>query len=285
LILKRESGLQRGVLILPSAFTLANLFLGLYAIVLADRGDPITAAWLIVFAAIMDNLDGRVARFTRTGSRFGAELDSLVDAVSFGVAPAYLLYSTYFLDGWGWLVPFTHVAAVVIRLARFNVEQDGRAHKFFMGLPSPSGGMLLATFYPFSQTGFFQTHLLGMSSPEFLAGMVVLVSVLMLSHVPYPVVPRLNLRTTFGMVSAGLMATAVILAITVPRYYFFPALALYTSAGLLRSFMLGLLERLPERDPLLDQASPDDAERPLDYNDLRRNSRTTADDDSLEDLS
>ncbi|MEZ4414880.1 MAG: CDP-diacylglycerol--serine O-phosphatidyltransferase [Gemmatimonadota bacterium] len=285
--MKRDSGLQRGILILPSAFTLANLFFGLYAIVLADRGNAILAAWLIVFAAITDNLDGRIARFTRTGSRFGAELDSLVDAISFGVAPAYLMYAVFFSEGWGWLVPFTHVAAVVIRLARFNIEQGGKAHKHFLGLPSPSGGMLLATFYPFSQTPFFQTYLQGWASPEVLATMVVMVSVLMLSHVPYAVVPRINLRSWTGALSAALMAAGVALAITVPRYYFFPALAAYTLSGLLRSFVLGLLDRLPDRDPLLDQESVAEAQRPVDYESYGSSRRTepTRPADSVEDLS
>src|SRR5690606_188012 len=79
--------LQRGVIIVPNALTLANLFFGVWAIVSASRGDFVTAAWLVVIASVADLLDGRVARVTRTGSRFGGELDSLVDAISFGVAP------------------------------------------------------------------------------------------------------------------------------------------------------------------------------------------------------
>src|SRR5688500_2439719 len=84
--------LQRGVIILPSALTVGNLFFGIWAIVSAARGDFERAAWLIVIAGILDTLDGRVARATQTGSRFGEELDSLVDAISFGVAPALSMY-------------------------------------------------------------------------------------------------------------------------------------------------------------------------------------------------
>jgi CDP-diacylglycerol---serine O-phosphatidyltransferase len=95
-------------------------------------------------------LDGRIARFTATGSRFGAELDSLVDAISFGVAPAFLAYQLFFAEGpWSWVVSFIYVMAVVIRLARFNVEQGGEAKRTFHGLPSPTGGMVVATTYPF----------------------------------------------------------------------------------------------------------------------------------------
>ena len=118
----RPGGLQRGIIILPSAFTLGNLFFGLFAMVAAARGDFQWAAWCIVFAAILDLLDGRIARFTRTGSRFGAELDSLVDAISFGVAPAFIMYHLFFADqSWAWILSFLYVTAAVVRLARFNV--------------------------------------------------------------------------------------------------------------------------------------------------------------------
>ena len=119
------------------------------------------AGWFIVWAAVTDLLDGRVARFTRTGSAFGEELDSLVDAISFGVAPAFIMYTLYFSDGtWSWVLPLLYVMAVVVRLARFNMEQEGEAKRHFHGLPSPTPGIILATFYPFSQTAFFQTYLL-----------------------------------------------------------------------------------------------------------------------------
>ena len=104
--------LQKGIIILPSAFTMANLFFGFYAIVAASRGDLRLAGWFIVWAAVMDLLDGRIARFTRTGSKFGGELDSLVDAISFGVAPAFIMYTLYFSDGYSWVLPFGYVMAV-----------------------------------------------------------------------------------------------------------------------------------------------------------------------------
>jgi CDP-diacylglycerol---serine O-phosphatidyltransferase len=133
--------LRRGIIILPSAFTLGNLFFGIYALVTAARGDLIWAGWYIVFAAILDLVDGRVARFTRTGSSFGAELDSLVDAISFGVAPAFILYQLYFVDvAWGWILSYVYVTAVVVRLARFNVEQGERPRPTSTGsLPPPPG--------------------------------------------------------------------------------------------------------------------------------------------------
>jgi CDP-diacylglycerol--serine O-phosphatidyltransferase len=246
--------LQRGVIILPSAFTLGNLFFGLYAIVAATRGDFMWAAWFIVWAAMLDTVDGRVARFTRTGSRFGAELDSLVDAISFGVAPGLIMYQLYFSDtAWSWTLTFVYVTAAVVRLARFNVEQVGHAKTYFHGLPSPTAGLVLATYYPFTQTPFFREYLTGLPWQEILAMTMVLLGVLMVSHVPYPVVPRIGFRTRKGLVNTVFIGGCIAAALTVPRYFFFPFVVAYTVMGVIRTVVLGLVERLPDRDPLLDE--------------------------------
>src|SRR5256714_12259234 len=91
--------MRRVVIVVPSLFTLFNLFFGIWAIVLASRGEFYRAGWYIFFAGILDTLDGRVARLSKTGTRFGAELDSLVDVLSFGVAPAFLIYQLEFASG------------------------------------------------------------------------------------------------------------------------------------------------------------------------------------------
>lgn len=267
--------LQRGVIILPSAFTLGNLFFGVFAIVAATRGEFAWAAWYIVYAGILDMLDGRVARFTRTGSAFGAELDSLVDVVSFGVAPALIMYQLYFSEGvWSWTLCFVYITSVVVRLARFNVEQAGRAKSHFIGLPSPTAGMILATFYPFSRTPFFQSNLDHLPWPQLMGMGMVLLGVLMLSHIPYPVVPRIGFRTLKGLLTTAFMAACVLAALAVPSNFFFPFLATYTVIGLTRSVVLGLLDRLPERDPLLDEEEGQESDeagaeiRSLDYTDI-----------------
>ena len=207
--------LQRGVIIVPSAFTLGNLFLGIWAIIAASRREFTAAAWLIVWAAVLDTIDGRVARYTQTGSRFGEELDSLVDAISFGVAPALVTYHLFLTDGtWGWVACFFYVAAAVIRLARFNVEQAGHAKSVFHGLPSPSAGIALASFYPFSQTDFFQANLSHLPWNVLSAGMVLAIAALMMSHVLYPVVPRFDPRTTRGRLTMGAAILSTLLAFT-----------------------------------------------------------------------
>ena len=264
--------LQRGIIILPSAFTLGNLFLGIYAMVSAARGEFETASWSIVFAAILDMLDGRIARFTATGSRFGAELDSLVDAISFGVAPGMLAYALFFADQtWSWILSFLYVTAVVVRLARYNVEQGGHAKRYFHGLPSPTAGMIIATVFPFFTADGLSTVGAGAPSAQTIGILMVVLAALMLSHIPYPVVPRLSLRTPAATVTSLLLAVWVGTALSAPEYAIFPVLCAYTLWGVGRSTFLGLLDRLPDQDPLLDEEVADEADeavRAVDYGDI-----------------
>ena len=266
----RKGRLRRGVIILPSAFTMGNLFFGIYAVVAALRGDFAWAAWFIVFAATLDLLDGGVARFTRTGSAFGAEMDSLADAISFGVAPALIMVLLYFSDGWSWVIGFVYASAVVVRLARFNVEQGGEAKRHFHGLPTPAAAMVLATHYPFSQTAAFEAYVGVPPWPRIMAIAMVLISILMLSHIPYAKFPRIDVTTRAGVARMVLIGAGIVPAVTIPAYWFFPVLVGYTLWGLGRSVVLGLMERLPERDPLLDPAGGEVEPRELDYNELTR---------------
>jgi CDP-diacylglycerol--serine O-phosphatidyltransferase len=257
--------MRRAIVILPGAFTSGNLFFGIWSIVLASRGQYVQASWFIVLAGLMDVLDGRVARMSRTGTAFGAELDSLVDAISFGVAPALLVFFHTFSRGgeWAWLLCFLYVLAVVLRLARFNVEQAGHAKSQFFGLPSPAAGMTLATFYPFSQTAWFQANLAeAFPTARALALLVVVVSLLMVSHVPYPTWPRVDLRSVKGVLGAAHLLGIIAAAVYIADYFFFPYGLLYLGFGLGRAVFLGFLDRLPDRDPLRDEE--DDGRRPVD---------------------
>lgn len=256
----RSGRLQRGIIIVPSALTLGNLFCGLWAIVSASRGDFMTAAWLIVWAAVADTIDGRVARYTQTGTRFGEELDSLVDAISFGVAPAFIIYFL-FLTGtqWGWVASFFYVTGAVIRLARFNIDQAGHAKMAFHGLPSPSAGILLATFYPFSQTVFFKEHLIQYPWATIMTTMLYVVALLMMSQVLYPVVPKFGFSNARGFVVFVVMLAAIGLAIWVPAMFFFPMAVWYAFYGIGKMLVLGFFERLPDKDPMLDEEGGDEA--------------------------
>jgi len=275
---RRGPGFRRGIIILPSAFTMGNLFFGVWAMVSAARGDLLWAGWFIIFSGILDMLDGRIARFTRTGSEFGEELDSLVDAISFGVAPGLIMYHQFYSDGaWNWVLPFIYISAAVVRLARFNVEQVGGAKKHFLGLPSTTAGMVLASFHPFSQTPLFDTYLAQLPWPQIMGVVMIFLAVLMVSHIPYAKFPRISFSTPRGIFNAVVIFAALFAAITVPRYYFFPALVTYTLWGVTKSFILGLQERIPDRDPLLDEDDEPEQKRPLDYDQLSPKRRARRD--------
>lgn len=237
---------KRAVVVLPSAFTLGNLFFGFWAIVSAASGDFQRAGWFVVLAGVMDMLDGRIARLSKTASRFGAELDSLVDVLSFGMAPALLMYHLEFADtgGFAWLIPFGYVIAVAVRLARYNVSDHSTGpQSWFVGLPSPAAGMLLAVYYPFSQTSWHAATLGRFGQQLIIVLLMILVSVLMVSNVRYPKFPGLGIRSARGIF--GLVLTIGILAggLLVPEYFFFPFGLTYVSYGLVRAVVLALHER------------------------------------------
>jgi CDP-diacylglycerol--serine O-phosphatidyltransferase len=267
---QRRRRLRRGIVILPSAFTLGNLFLGIWAIIEASRGNAWDAGWLIVLAAVMDMFDGRIARFTATGSPFGEELDSLVDAVSFGVAPALLLYFTFFRDSpaeWSWVVCFLYIVAAILRLARFNIEQAGTDKTSFHGLPSPISGACLATFYAFTTTPVWDRFFSRVPLPRAAGWLALVVGVLMVSNVLYPVVPRFSIRTWGGRLAFFLAFASVVAAFTVPQYFFFPMSILYITYGLVSTVIAGLEERLPDEDPMILE-EPEEM-RELDYEEMR----------------
>jgi CDP-diacylglycerol---serine O-phosphatidyltransferase len=139
---------RRGIYLLPNLFTTAALFAGFFAIVQAMNGKYTLAAISIFIAMVLDGLDGRVARLTRTQSAFGAEYDSLSDMVSFGAAPALVIYEWALRDlgRWGWIAAFLYCACAALRLARFNTQLEVADKRYFSGLPSPAAAALLAGF-------------------------------------------------------------------------------------------------------------------------------------------
>ena len=145
---KFEAARKRGIYILPNLFTTLNLFAGFYAIVQGMNHEYERAAVAVFIAMVLDSLDGRVARLTRTQSEFGKEYDSLSDMVSFGAAPALVLYEWALKDlgRFGWIAAFVYCAGAALRLARFNVMIDVVDKRYFQGLPSPAAAALVAGF-------------------------------------------------------------------------------------------------------------------------------------------
>ncbi|WP_213362651.1 CDP-diacylglycerol--serine O-phosphatidyltransferase [Brachymonas denitrificans] len=139
---------RKGIYVLPNLFTLAALFGGFYAVVMAMNG-RFDLATIGVFAAmVLDSLDGRVARLTHTQSAFGEQMDSLSDMVSFGAAPALIAYEWALrpLGRWGWIAAFVYCACAALRLARFNVNTGVVDKRYFQGLPSPAAAALVTGF-------------------------------------------------------------------------------------------------------------------------------------------
>lgn len=139
---------RKGIYVLPNLFTLAALFGGFYAIVMAINGRFDLAAIGVGCAMVLDSLDGRVARMTNTQSAFGEQMDSLSDMVSFGAAPALISYvwALKSLGRWGWIAAFVYCACAALRLARFNVNTAVVDKRYFQGLPSPAAAALVAGF-------------------------------------------------------------------------------------------------------------------------------------------
>jgi CDP-diacylglycerol--serine O-phosphatidyltransferase len=150
---RRRPRFRRGVYILPSLFTLGNMFCGYVCVVYAMRGDYESAAPFVGFAFLLDALDGRIARLTGSESAFGVEFDSLADVISFGLAPAVLAYAWGLspLGRLGLAAGFLYVSAAAMRLARFNIQTGtGLDKRYFVGMPSPpAAGVVAATVYAY----------------------------------------------------------------------------------------------------------------------------------------
>lgn len=152
---------HKGIYVLPNSVTLGALFSGFYAIVMAMGGRFEHAAMGIFAAALLDSLDGRVARMTNTQSAFGEQMDSLCDMVSFGLAPALIAYEWALkgLGKFGWIVAFVYCAAAALRLARFNTNNAVVDKRFFQGMPSPAAAALvIGLIYVFDDAGFRDAH-------------------------------------------------------------------------------------------------------------------------------
>ena len=179
---------KRGIYLLPSVLTTFGMFAGFYSIISSINGDFTIAALSILIAMFWDTLDGRVARLTNTQSAFGAEYDSLADLVSFGLAPALLVYqwTLYELGRFGWLAAFVYLACAALRLARFNTQVGIADKRYFQGLPSPAAAGVIAsmiwlkiwTFASFDSDVISLGYYLG-------AGITILCGLLMVSNIRY----------------------------------------------------------------------------------------------------
>jgi CDP-diacylglycerol--serine O-phosphatidyltransferase len=227
---RRRDGTKRGIYLLPNLFTSGSLFCGFYAIIAAFNGKYLHAAIAIAIAVILDGIDGKVARLTKTTSRFGVEYDSLSDLVAFGVAPAMLVFSWALrpYGKFGWLAVFLYVACGALRLARFNVQVDTMEPRHFRGLPIPgAAGLIVATFLLFRRLGIDA----GGAQNLLLLLMTLLVAFLMVSNIKYPSLKNLELlkRKPFNTLVA--MILTIVLVVAQPEIMLFTFACLYFISG------------------------------------------------------
>jgi CDP-diacylglycerol--serine O-phosphatidyltransferase len=227
---------RRGIYLLPNLFTTGALFAGFYAIVAAVNQRFELAAIAVFIAMVLDGLDGRIARMTHTQSAFGAEYDSLSDLVSFGLAPALIMYQWALVHMqdmgvvWGktgWLAAFIYVACAALRLARFNTQVATNDKKYFQGLPSPAAAAVMAGMvwvldnWSANGTDFIWLAL----------GTTIIVGLLMVSNISYYSFKDLDVKNQVPSIAILLMALLIALTTLDPAKVLFAVFFLYTISG------------------------------------------------------
>lgn len=228
---------DRGIYLLPNLFTTGALFAGFYAIVQAMNGRFEYAAVAILIAMVLDGLDGRVARMTHTQSAFGAEFDSLSDMVSFGVAPALVVYE-FALQGmgkFGWIAAFVYCAGAALRLARFNTQLEAPTDKrFFQGLPSPAAAALIASFV----WVMVEYEVPGPNARWAAAFLALFAGLTMVSNFKYYSGKEINLRKSVPFFVILLVMLAFILISTSPPEVLFGVFIVYALSGYIYALLL-----------------------------------------------
>ncbi|MBW7900624.1 MAG: CDP-diacylglycerol--serine O-phosphatidyltransferase [Rhodocyclaceae bacterium] len=220
---------RKGIYVLPNLFTTAALFSGFFAIVMAMQGSFDRAAVAIFVAMVLDGLDGRVARLTRTQSAFGAEYDSLSDMVSFGAAPSLVMYEWALKDlgRLGWIAAFIYCAGAALRLARFNTTLEVVDKRYFQGLPSPAAAALVAGFiWVASDNGFAGSDLTLLA-----AATTVFAGVTMITSVRYYSFKDINLRKSVPFVVVAAIALVFALMALRPEVTLFGFFVVYALSG------------------------------------------------------
>jgi CDP-diacylglycerol--serine O-phosphatidyltransferase len=232
---------RRGIYLLPNLFTTAALFAGFYAIVQAMNGRFDQAAIAIFVAMVLDGLDGRVARLTKTQSAFGAEFDSLSDMVSFGAAPALVVYEWALLSmgKLGWAAAFLYCAGAALRLARFNTMLEVADKRYFQGLPSPAAAALVAGF-----VWIMDDNAIDPESVRWWAlAVTVFAGLTMVSSLKYYSFKTINLRRSVPFVVVFMIVMFFVLVSYQPASVLFAGFVAYALSGYVWSAWLGLRRR------------------------------------------
>lgn len=245
---------RQAIYIVPNLFTTGNLFCGLYAIIAVFGGSYIKAAIAILVALIFDMLDGQSARWTKTTSQFGIEYDSLADLVSFGVAPAVLVY-TWALKAHGILglaVVFAFVGCGALRLARYNVQAAMGDNRHFTGLPIPAAAGVLASLM------IFDNHILQLGrevKPVLILIITFVLAFLMVSTIKYTKFRGVKLRAGEGFLYLVWGVLGLMLIAATPQIALFVLFAGYAVSGVVM-LLVGLLRRAARREPVPERETP-----------------------------
>ena len=217
--------------IFPDVFTVGNMLCGFLSILQSFEGEAIYACWLIILAGFFDALDGKIARFSRSASRFGIELDSFADLISFGIAPAVIFYSfkLYILGTWGWILGFVFIICGAFRLARFNLEARMEDKPYFTGLPIPVAAITLCGYTLFSYELWGE-----LAYPEVLVTLIIIFSALMVSGIEYDTLPRFSLNSKKNMLKLIYIMVVFVAVLIKPRLVIFPLGAIYILSGIIR---------------------------------------------------
>ncbi len=226
---------RKGIYVLPNLFTLAALFGGFYAIIMAVNGRFDQAAIGVFCAMILDSLDGRVARMTNTQSAFGEQMDSLSDMVSFGAAPALISYMWALkgLGRWGWLAAFVYCSCAALRLARFNVNTGVVDKRYFQGLPSPAAAALIAGFiWLMTDLGFKGVDgLWGVPIPWVMFAVALYSGLTMVTNVPFYSFKDVSMKKSVPFVVLVLIAVGIAIINLDPPTVMFGGFVAYGVSG------------------------------------------------------
>jgi CDP-diacylglycerol--serine O-phosphatidyltransferase len=231
----REGKPRRGIYLLPNLFTTAALFFGFYAIVSAMDNRFESAAIAVFIAMLLDGIDGRVARLTNTQSDFGAEYDSLADMVSFGVAPALIMYEWALLSMGkiGWLAAFIYTAGAALRLARFNTQLETADKNYFQGLPSPSAAAIVAGMVWVGETHLASDRTVSMASVV----LTIWAGVLMVSNFRYYSFKGINWKGKVPFVVMLLIVFIIVLVSSNPPLLLFLGFLIYSVSGIVMTLV------------------------------------------------
>jgi len=225
---KSDKSIRKGIYILPNLFTTGALFAGFSAIIQASNGKFEVAAILIFVAMVLDGLDGRVARMTNTTSEFGIQYDSLSDMVSFGLAPALVVYewSLNSMGKLGWMIVFLYAVAAALRLARFNTHAADEK-TYFQGLPSPSAAAIIAAF-------IWVVDDYGLTGEDFKIPILLLTltaAILMVSNVPFRSFKDFDLKSHVPFVVVLGIVIALVVVVYDPPRVLFTGFLIYLLSG------------------------------------------------------